>query len=187
MSGQLLAGRPLKTGWANQGATVPGVEVKTSTEFPEDATARIQSAHLVLAKFAGTNIAAGTKNSMARVLGNSAGVPPLAMQKPVETQQQDATIVVGADNPTKSVLVHNMFNKDEEGEPGWEEDIRLDFVEECTKWGKITDIKVMSKEEGGKIYATFESISQAQTCASNLAGRWFDKRQLRVEFVAGIP
>jgi len=76
-----------------------------------------------------------------------------------------------------------MFNKDEETEEGWEEEIRLDFEEECTKYGKITSVTIMSKEPGGKIYATFETIDGAKTCASTLAGRWFDKRQLRVEYV----
>ena len=93
-------------------------------------------------------------------------------------------MIGGADNPTKAILVRNMFDKDEETEPNWEEEIRLDFEEECSKYGKITKVVVMSKEPGGKIYAMFESIDGAKTCASNLAGRWFDKRQLRVEFVA---
>ncbi len=76
-----------------------------------------------------------------------------------------------------------MFDKDQETEEGWEEEIRLDFEEECSKYGKITKVVVMSQEPGGKIYASFETIDGAKTCASTLAGRWFDKRQLRVEFV----
>ena len=42
----------------------------------------------------------------------------------------------------------------------------------------------MSKEVGGKIYASFETVEGAKACAENLAGRWFDKRQLKVEFVS---
>lgn len=99
----------------------------------------------------------------------------------------DATVVGGVDNPTKHILVHNMFNKDEETDPGWETDIRLDFEEECQQYGKIVSVIVMHKDPGGKIYATFESEDGATKCAKNLAGRWFDKRQLRVEFVDSIP
>lgn len=92
---------------------------------------------------------------------------------------------VGNDTaPSKSILIHNMFNKDEETDPGWEEDIKLDFEDEGGKHGTLTFVKVMSQEVGGKIYASFESIESAKACAENLAGRWFDKRQLRVEFVA---
>ena len=41
----------------------------------------------------------------------------------------------------------------------------------------------MSAEPGGRIYASFGSEDGAAKCAAALAGRWFDKRQLRVEFV----
>ena len=99
----------------------------------------------------------------------------------------DAKIVGRIDCPSNHILVHNMFNKDEETEQGWEEDIKLDFEEECAKYGKISSVVVMSKEIGGKIYATFDSVDGAINCAKNLAGRWFDKRQLRVEFVDSIP
>lgn len=94
----------------------------------------------------------------------------------------DATVVGGADNPTTALLVHNMFDKDTETEPNWEEEIRLDFEDECAKYG-IAKVVVMSKEIGGKIYASFKTVDGAKECASALAGRWFDKRQLRVEFV----
>lgn len=100
---------------------------------------------------------------------------------------QDAKVVGRIDNPTNHILVHNMFDKDEETDQGWEEDIRLDFEEESSQHGKINSVIVMSKDPGGKIYASFESVDGAMKCAKNLAGRWFDKRQLRVEFVDTIP
>jgi len=208
MSGQMLLGRPLKTGWANQTSTVPGVEVVTSTEFPDDATIRIQNAHLCLSQVS----LSGTSQS-----GASSKTNPMALAPPrtgtidyqglatsevttavvknrtaaevagITSKQVDASKIGNADQPTSIVLVHNMFDKDQETENGWEEDIRLDFVEECSKWGKILNAEVRHQEPGGKIYASFENATQAQTCASNLAGRWFDKRQLRVEFVRDFP
>ena len=41
----------------------------------------------------------------------------------------------------------------------------------------------MTQEVGGKIYAAFEKVEAAEACANNLAGRWFDKRQLRVDYI----
>lgn len=99
----------------------------------------------------------------------------------------DAKVVGRSDNPTQHIFVRNMYDKDEETEQGWENDIKLDFEEECAQYGKITGVVVMSKEPGGKIYASFESSEGAMNCAKNLAGRWFDKRQLRVEFVDSVP
>jgi RNA-binding protein 39 len=99
----------------------------------------------------------------------------------------DAKIIGNASNPSQNLLIRNMFDKDEETDPNWEEDIRMDFEEECSKYGKLLKVLVMSKEPGGKIYARFNSVDEAKTCASDLAGRWFDKRQLRVEFVDELP
>jgi hypothetical protein len=36
MAGQVLAGRPIENGWANQVSSIPGVETVTSGEFPAD-------------------------------------------------------------------------------------------------------------------------------------------------------
>ena len=84
---------------------------------------------------------------------------------------------------TRSILVHNMFDKDEETELGWPDEIKEEFLEEAGQHGKILSVFVVSNEPGGKIYATFESSEVAKACAQSLAGRWFDKRQLRVEYV----
>lgn len=93
----------------------------------------------------------------------------------------DAKEIKGS--PTLNLLVHNMFDKDEETDEGWQDDIREDFEEECSKYGKITKCVVMHLEPGGKIYSTFDTETSAKNCALALAGRWFDKRQLRVEYV----
>lgn len=180
-----------KTGWANQTATVPGVEVVTSTEFPDDATARIQNAHLILSQVSGGTpaVQAAATLQLQATNGIAAVSIPQVPTAPIPASPAlpDAKIVGKADNPTKMLLIRNMFDKDEETDAGWAEDIRLDFVEESSKWGTVTQAIVMEKEPGGKIYASFDSILQAQTCASNLAGRWFDKRQLRVEFIKEMP
>mmetsp|Transcript_11831 Transcript_11831/g.16771 ORF Transcript_11831/g.16771 Transcript_11831/m.16771 type:complete len:530 (+) Transcript_11831:1105-2694(+) len=248
MAGQILVGRPLKTGWANQTSSVPGVELRTSEEFPDDAPTRISNAHLALAQVQGIPVpststvgaatatvatapgATAAQDAVASVAeaaldaafggitaplptvaaaaaasaGAAAVIPPPVVPTAVATTAAvmaatapsaiapTTTAVPGIEDndpkkitgePSVNLLVHNMFNKDEETEQGWEEEIRLDFEEECAKYGKISSVTIMSKEPGGKIYATFETIDGAKTCASTLAGRWFDKRQLRVEYV----
>jgi RNA-binding protein 39 len=57
MSGQVLAGRPMKTGWANQVSSIPGVETVTSGEFPVDASERTNLAYQVLAQLSGVPVA----------------------------------------------------------------------------------------------------------------------------------
>ena len=120
--------------------------------------------------------------SLGTVLGEAEGAVPTLAPAPASIVP-DPKLICGADSPTNTILVHNMFDKDEETEDDWEEDIRLDFEEESAKYGKLLCVVVMHKETGGKIYASFETIDGAKGCAQNLAGRWFDKRQLRVEYV----
>mmetsp|Transcript_45036 Transcript_45036/g.66285 ORF Transcript_45036/g.66285 Transcript_45036/m.66285 type:complete len:225 (+) Transcript_45036:2470-3144(+) len=88
-----------------------------------------------------------------------------------------------AGSPSQYLLVHNMFNKDEETDDDWEEDVRLDFEEECAKYGKIKKVIVEHEKPGGMIYVAFDAVPMAEACAAALQGRWFDKRQLRVDFV----
>jgi len=213
MSNKLLAGRPMKTGWASQTTTTPGVDIVTSDEFPEDATERARKAHIVLSQLtglshAGTVTAVATAHTtdhtgskiptVADARASLAAAAPHLISPSIIWPNVlnnnnaeagghtiDAKVIGNADKPTNHVLIHNMFDKDEETEEGWEEEIRLEFKEECSKYGNITDVTVMSKETGGKIFASFDVIEGAQSCASSLAGRWFDKRQLRVEYVIG--
>jgi RNA-binding protein 39 len=226
LQGQMLAGRPLKTGWASQGGG-SGVQVVTSTEFPADAVARTQKAYGVLAQLASgqaivanvagaatvpsptaatvsptartvvsriptvaearASLAAGTAPSpMAAALSAQQAIPPPPLATSTSSAaavSPDPKVIGNAANPTQHLLIHNMFDKDEETDPGWELEIAEEFEEECSKFGKILRLTVMHEEAGGKIYASFETVQAAQSCASSLAGRWFDKRQLRVEYV----
>jgi len=93
------------------------------------------------------------------------------------------TVTSDLSKPTKNILVRNMFDKDTETEEGWEEEIKLDFEDEATKHGKLVQVKVLSEEAGGKIFASFDTVEAAQKCASDLSGRWFDKRQLQVDYL----
>ena len=193
MSGQVLAGKPLKTGWANHAAGVK------SDQFPADASTRAQQAFAALAQLTGVTTTTTTtlpsllnsqsprvgtvaeaRASLAAAAAAGPAPPPPAAAMVVV----DATVVGRADQPTRCLLVHNMYDRDQETEPGWEAEIRDEFQEECSKFGKILSVTVLSQEPGGKILAKFDAVPAAQTCAANLAGRWFDKRQLRVEFVA---
>jgi len=96
-------------------------------------------------------------------------------------------LIGNSDKPSRHLLVHNMYDKDEETDEGWQKEIEEDFVEECSKFGKIESVTVMHMEPGGKIYASFADPNGAKACAENLAGRWFDKRQLRVDYIEGGP
>jgi RNA-binding protein 39 len=224
MGGQLLAGKPLKTGWANQqsaASLAAGCKIVTSEEFPENATQLTQKALLVLAQMNGGVPAAAVAvaslpvattaladHELDKAMGltkaspvaAAAVLPPLVAPLPagsvaearaslaaeVESRRlaAQATLFLGnADKPTRVLLVHNMYNASEETAENWQEEIRDEFAEEATKFGTIKDIKVLDQEPGGKIRVVFSTLEGANKCATNLAGRWFDQRQLRVDYL----
>ena len=180
MANKVIAGRPVRTGWASQQSSSVGVEVVSSNAFPEDSEARKQRALAVLEKLTGA-VNSGSSAQLSDGLNSNSE----ANAKPVDPLIPDSTMaysgVKGALGP--SILVHNMFDKDTETEEGWAEELKDEFMEECSTFGKILAITVMSREAGGKIFASFDSVESAKLCAQNLSGRWFDKRQLRVEHV----
>ena len=218
MAGQVLAGRPMKTGWAtNPVISINGVAVVTSNEFPADAAIRVQNAYQILAQLTLATSAlpapamvpylgvrssvttssvptvADARASLAATMVNKNNPvinPTVTVPTTVPTIATDSSKMVvdpmkigNVENPSQHVLVHNMFNKDEETDVGWENDLREEFIEECGKYGTIVNVIVVSREAGGKIYTSFSDVTGAQTCARSLAGRWFDRRQLRVEYV----
>ena len=110
--------------------------------------------------------------------------PNVVLQAAVPPGDTTAKQIGNADRLSRHILIHNMFDKDQETEIGWENEIKEEFESEAVKFGVLERCVVMSKEAGGKIYASFVSMEGAKTCALTLAGRWFDKRQLRVEYVS---
>ena len=139
--------------------------------------------------------------SVAKVALNEAlGLPASKGEKgnnPTDSQLNGNAEVVGLKNnsdidakeiqgsPSLNFLVHHMFDKDEEMDESWQNDIHEDFEEESTKYGGITKCIVMHLEPGGKIHSSSDTEKSAKNCALALAGRWFDKRQLKVEYVKG--
>eukprot|EP00934_Nitzschia_sp_Nitz4_P002266 Nitzschia sp. Nitz4//scaffold15_size197535//21336//23072//NITZ4_001554-RA/size197535-processed-gene-0.282-mRNA-1//-1//CDS//3329537643//2266//frame0 len=174
MANQLLAGRRIKTGWASQVSTMPGggnaAGSSTTDQLPADASLRVQKALSVLSQMTGgANVSVPTNTDVA-----SATVQTPPIPQAVQPQVQE---------PTPCVLVHNMFDKDQEEGTEWPNEIKLDFQDECSKFGTILKIKVLADQPGGKIIAQFQDTTAATQCANNLQGRWFDQRQLRVEYL----
>lgn len=172
------------------GQVDPSAQQALLAAGPAGALGIMPSAQLASVADAALDMALGVAPTASALPVTTVATPaimaPLTTAAPTATAV-DAKLVVRSENPTQHILVHNMYDKDEETEQGWENDIKLDFEEECAQYGKINSVVVMSKDPGGKIYASFESAEGAMSCANNLAGRWFDKRQLRVEFVDSIP
>ncbi|KAI3621864.1 rna-binding protein 39-like isoform 1 [Moniliophthora roreri] len=85
---------------------------------------------------------------------------------------------------SRSVLLKNMFDPEEETERDWDKDLADDVKGECEeKYGKVTAIKV-EKETQGEIYVKFDSVESAKKAVQSLNGRWFGGKQVTATFIS---
>lgn len=79
---------------------------------------------------------------------------------------------------SRSVLLKNMFDPEEETERDWDKDLADDVKGECEeKYGKVEAIKV-ERETQGEIYVKFDSVETAKKAVQGLNGRWFGGKQV---------
>ncbi|KAJ3720014.1 splicing factor CC1-like protein [Lentinula raphanica] len=85
---------------------------------------------------------------------------------------------------SRSVLLKNMFDPEEETEKDWDKDLADDVKGECEeKYGKVEAIKV-EKETQGEIYVKFDSVDSAKKAVQGLNARWFGGRQVSAAFIS---
>ncbi|KAF8078657.1 hypothetical protein FPV67DRAFT_69335 [Lyophyllum atratum] len=85
---------------------------------------------------------------------------------------------------SRSVLLKNMFDPEEETERDWDKDLAEDVKGECEeKYGPVEAIKV-EKETQGEIYMKFDSIDTAKKAIQGLNGRWFGGNQVSATFIS---
>ncbi|KAJ7092692.1 splicing factor CC1-like protein [Mycena epipterygia] len=85
---------------------------------------------------------------------------------------------------SRSVLLKNMFDPEEETERDWDKDLADDVKGECQeKYGKVEAIKV-EKETQGEIYVKFDTVESAKKAIQGLNGRWFGGNQVSAAFIS---
>ncbi|EHS64385.1 hypothetical protein PGT21_004583 [Puccinia graminis f. sp. tritici] len=86
---------------------------------------------------------------------------------------------------SRSVLLKNMFNPEEETEQGWDIELRDDVKGECEeKYGPVLAIAIEKESTAGDIYITFDSVPSAQKAITGLNNRWFGGRQITAAFIS---
>jgi len=86
---------------------------------------------------------------------------------------------------SRSVLLKNMFNPEEETEQGWDLELRDDVKVECEeKYGPVLAIAIEKESTAGDIYITFDSVPSAQKAITGLNNRWFGGRQITAVFIS---
>lgn len=98
-------------------------------------------------------------------------------------QPSSAQVLVVAGAPSTTLLIRNMFDPSEETDPGWDEDIKEDTVQECGKFGQVKHCYVEAIKPGGLVYLAFSSVGGAAAAAANLNGRFFGGRTCTAEYM----
>jgi RNA-binding protein 39 len=85
---------------------------------------------------------------------------------------------------TRNIRLSNMF--DPATETGdFENEIKMDVADECSKFGRICHIYV-DKNSAGHVYVRFDNSAAAKQAHQALNGRWFAKKMIGSEFLADI-
>ncbi|CAL1695695.1 unnamed protein product [Somion occarium] len=158
MEGFELAGRTLRVNTVHEKGTVKYT--------PQDS----------LDEAGGGNLNAASRQALMQKLARTDSAPVRAqpIMKPNIPQSMQS----------RSVLLKNMFDPEEETERDWDKDLADDVKGECEeKYGHVEFIKV-EKESQGEIYVKFDNIESAKNAIQGLNGRWFGGRQVSAAFIS---
>lgn len=79
-------------------------------------------------------------------------------------------------------MLSNMFEVSSDNEPGWEQDIRDDVLEECNRFGAVYHVYVDCFSQGN-VYVKCSNSQVAAAAFNNLNGRFFAGKQIVAQFI----
>ncbi|KAL5495414.1 RSD1 [Sanghuangporus weigelae] len=124
----------------------------------------------------GGNLNAASRQALMQKLARIDSAPTI--------QQQVVKPAISQPMMSKSVLLKNMFNPEEETEPNWDKELAEDVKGECqAKYGGVQHIKV-EKDSEGEIYVQFDGVDSAKKAIESLNGRWFGGRKISATFIS---
>ncbi|THH19745.1 hypothetical protein EW146_g1494 [Bondarzewia mesenterica] len=108
----------------------------------------------------------------------------LARIEPAQSKPEPMKPNIPQAMESRSVLLTNMFNPEEENERDWDKELAEDVKGECEEtYGPVERIKI-EKESQGEIYVKFNSIDAARNAVQGLNGRWFGGRPVSAAFIS---
>jgi len=174
LNGFELAGRPIKVG------SVDEEEKSTSNTAGINRTLDSDDADR-----RGVDLGpSGRLHLMAKLAeGTGMQLPQSAQQLLAANQQQmenGATVPAIA---TQCFVLSNMFDPSTESDEGWDQDVRDDVIEECSKNGGVLHIYVDKGSAQGNVYVKCPSVSAAFGAVNSLHGRWFAGKVITASYV----
>ncbi|KAF5390241.1 hypothetical protein D9757_002975 [Collybiopsis confluens] len=176
MEGFELAGRTLRVNTVHEKGTARYTQADTLDESGGKLQAFDVSCHLLTFFTSGGNLNAASRQALMQKLARIDA--PLSLPEPSKPNIPQQAM------QSRSVLLKNMFDPEEETEKDWDKDLAEDVKGECEqKYGKVEAIKI-EKETQGEIYVKFDSIDSAKKAVQGLNARWFGGRQVSAAFIS---
>merc|ERR1711976_912911 len=194
MNGFELAGRPMKVGHVTENAAGGNyVQIKDGLDSEEadktgidlGATGRLA----LMAKLAeGTgmklpNAASAALTTVVPGAQNSVAAVTAAAQHFSQQRQQQQLATTNPPIATQCFMLTNMFDPAKETEPGWDQEIRDDVIDECNKYGGVLHIHVDKAAPQGNVYVKCPTVSTAVSAVNALHGRWFAGKVITAAYV----
>eukprot|EP01124_Arcella_intermedia_P003425 TRINITY_DN11888_c0_g1_i2.p1 TRINITY_DN11888_c0_g1~~TRINITY_DN11888_c0_g1_i2.p1 ORF type:complete len:100 (-),score=4.46 TRINITY_DN11888_c0_g1_i2:408-707(-) len=82
---------------------------------------------------------------------------------------------------SSSIILKNMFDSSDAMYDDWENELKNDLNEECSKFGSIRHIQL--DKQFSLVYIHFDHPASAQTAQAALSGRWYAGRVLTCELI----
>ena len=110
--------------------------------------------------------------------------PPLPVPVPVPMPSATSASIPSLTGvPSRCFMIRNMFNPAEEDGDGWDQEIKEDVVEECSKYGTVEHCHVEKHKPGGLVFLKFSTMESAVKAAVELNGRFFAGHMVTVTFL----
>ncbi|XP_070575779.1 RNA-binding protein 39-like [Ptychodera flava] len=106
-----------------------------------------------------------------------------AHQQAAALHQQPASAVPMPAIATPCFVLSNMFDPTTETTQGWDQEIRDDVIEECSKHGGCVHIYVDKANPQGIVYVKCANVQSAQLAVNALHGRWFAGKMITAAYV----
>ena len=119
----------------------------------------------------------------AAVAPNFSGAAAAAAAMAMGGRQPQPQALEVAGTPGATLLIRNMFDPAEETDENWDQDIKEDTEQECSKYGQVLHCYVEAVKPGGLVYLAFADTEGATAAAKNLNGRFFAGRTVTAEYL----
>jgi len=193
MNGFELAGRPMKVGHVTENAAGGNyVQIKDGLDSEEadktgidlGATGRL-ALMAKLAEGTGMKLPNAASAALTTVVpgANTVAAAAAAAQHFSQQRQQQQLATTNPPIATQCFMLTNMFDPAKETEPGWDQEIRDDVIEECNKYGGVLHIHVDKAAPQGNVYVKCPTVNTAVAAVNALHGRWFAGQVITAAYV----